>query len=57
MGKIDERIERLSVLLEAERAGVSAARFLVEKSTEEDGSCSKRTTHPALPHNAPRTAR
>ncbi len=36
MGKIDERIERLSVLLEAERAGVFAARFLVEKSTDED---------------------
>lgn len=35
MADKDDRIERLSVLLEAERAGVFAARFLVEKSSDE----------------------
>ncbi len=35
MADIDERVGRLSELLEAERAGVFAARFLVENSTDE----------------------
>jgi hypothetical protein len=35
MTSFDEKIGRLSELLEAERAGVFAARFLVENSTDE----------------------
>ncbi|UCF31504.1 MAG: hypothetical protein JSV26_03575 [bacterium] len=35
MGNADDRIKRLSVLLEAERAGVFAGRFLVEESSED----------------------
>jgi hypothetical protein len=35
MASIDERIGRLSELLEAERAGVFAARFLVENSKDD----------------------
>jgi len=36
MADVDERVERLAELLEAERAGVFAARFLVENSVDEN---------------------
>jgi hypothetical protein len=35
MAEYEERVKKLSVLLEAERAGVFAARFLVETSSDE----------------------